>query len=59
MRVDKGRNVDPVIRAVNYDTKAGSVTRFQYQEGTYIDERTIERLDAGSEEDPPEYKRLG
>lgn len=56
VRVDKGRNVDPVIRAVNYDTKAGSVTRFQYQEGTYIDERTIERLDAGSEEDPPEYK---
>ena len=56
VRVDKGRNTDPVIRAVNYDTKAGSVTRFQYQEGTYVDERTIERLDAGSEEDPPEYK---
>ena len=56
VRIDKGRNIDPVIRAVNYDTKAGSVTRFLYQEGTYIDEKTIERLETGSEEDPPEYK---
>ncbi len=36
VRIDKGRNIDPVIRAVNYDTKAGSVTRFLYQEGTFI-----------------------
>ena len=32
------------------------MTRFLYQEGTYIDEKTIERLETGSEEDPPEYK---
>lgn len=35
------RKVDPIIRAINYDTEIGSTTAFAYRQGTFIDEREL------------------
>lgn len=40
-RIAKERKVDPIIRAINYDTEIGSTTAFAYRQGTFIDEREL------------------
>ena len=42
-RVDKGREMDPIIRALSYDDKVGSNTQFVYSQGTFIDEVDLEK----------------
>lgn len=41
-RVDKGREINPIIRAVNYDDKVGSTTGFVFSQGTFVDEKNLE-----------------
>lgn len=41
-RIDRGRKIDPIIRAVNYDNKVGSTTAFTFSQGTFIDEIELE-----------------
>ena len=36
-RVDRGRAVDPIIRALAYNEEVGSNTQFVYSQGTFID----------------------
>lgn len=33
--------MDPIIRAITYDTEVGSMTAFAYRQGTFIDEREL------------------
>lgn len=56
-RVDKGEEVDPVIRAVNYNNKIGSTTKFQFQQGTYLDEIEMEQLTNNNMESTEEYDK--
>ncbi|WP_333813877.1 DUF6034 family protein [Muricomes intestini] len=42
-RIDKGREIDPIIRAINYDDRVGSTTGFVFSQGTFIDEKELER----------------
>jgi hypothetical protein len=37
-RVEKGKKVNPILRATNYDDEIGSTTAFIYKQGTFIDE---------------------
>lgn len=40
-RVDEGKDVDPIIRALNYDPQLGNTTQFLYRKGYWIDETTL------------------
>lgn len=40
-RVDEGKDVDPVIRVLNYDPQVGNTTQFLYRKGYWIDETTL------------------
>lgn len=40
-RVDEGRDVDPVIRVLNYDPQVGNTTQFLYRKGYWRDEITL------------------
>lgn len=40
-RVDKGQDVNPMIRAINYDSKVGSSTHFLYKQGIWMDENEL------------------
>lgn len=42
-RVDKGQEVNPMIRAINYKDKLGSTSNFLYSQGTFIDEKWMEK----------------
>ena len=42
-RVDKGQEVNPMIRAFDYDGKLGSTSNFLYSQGTFIDEKWMEK----------------
>ncbi|MFR5584935.1 MAG: hypothetical protein ACLTLQ_14970 [[Clostridium] scindens] len=41
-RVDKGRTVNPIIRAIDYDEELGSTSNFLYRQGTFVDEKWME-----------------
>lgn len=40
-RVNNGEELNPYIYAMNYDSKLGSTTCFLYNQGTFLDEKTI------------------
>lgn len=42
-RIDRGREINPIVRAVNYDDKVGSTTGFVFSQGTFIDEKELEQ----------------
>lgn len=42
-RIDRGREIDPIIRAINSDDKVGSTTGFVFSQGTFIDEKELEQ----------------
>ncbi|MBA4698560.1 MAG: hypothetical protein H2212_03930 [Ruminococcus sp.] len=41
-RIDKGREVDPIVRAIDFNDKVGSNTGFVFSQGTFIDEKQLE-----------------
>ena len=41
-RIDRGKEVNPIVRAINYDDDVGSTTAFVYRPGTFIDENELE-----------------
>lgn len=41
-RGDKGRTVNPIIRAIDYDEELGSTSNFLYRQGTFVDEKWME-----------------
>ena len=40
--IDKGQEVDPIIRMTNYEVGVGSTTQFLYCQGNWLDEREFE-----------------
>lgn len=54
-RVDRGRECDPVIRAVDYDDKVGSTTKFVYSQGTFVDEIDLAELEFDNAESTEAY----
>lgn len=40
-RIDRGREVNPVIRAIDFNDKVGSTTGFVFSQGTFIDENKL------------------
>lgn len=42
-RVDRGEPCDPLIRAVSYDKDVGSVSAYVYEQGTWTNQRSVER----------------
>lgn len=41
-RIDEGRDVDPIVRAIDFNDKVGSTTGFVFSRGTFIDEKELE-----------------
>lgn len=54
-RVDKGKEVNPIIRAVNYNDKTGSTTNFMYSQGTFIDEAILTQLSYDNADSTEKY----
>ena len=52
---DRGRECDPVIRAVDYDDKVGSTTKFVYSQGTFVDEIDLAELEFDNAESTEAY----
>ena len=53
--MDRGRECDPVIRAVDYDDKVGSTTKFVYSQGTFVDEIDLAELEFDNAESTEAY----
>ena len=56
-RVDRGKETDPVIRAVDYDDKVGSTTKFMYSQGTFVDETDLDELGFDNAESAEAYDK--
>lgn len=40
-RIDENQEIDPMIRAINYDSEVGSSTHFLYKQGIWMDENEL------------------